>query len=499
MSSKRCIVSRSLHGARLDCGGGAPAATLLFVNDGSELAKLDAMAQAQLCASGEVTARELWDACQWRLTQLEPLLRVLVSRAELGSPGPGPLGGVPVMIKDSSPWPGLPWTLGSRLFATRVTQQQTEYVKRLMGAGLNCVGKSTLSEFGLLASTESRLSGATLNPWDLARSPLGSSGGSAVAVAAGLVPLAHANDGGGSIRAPASACGVFGFKPSRGRTVSATRSTSDFSDMTSEHCLSRTVRDSARFLAITEESQHAGPIGFVREPSPRRLRVAAFTGTMFGVEPEAEVRRAHEQAIALLSELGHHVEPITAPRYSAESADAYYVPAAAAVANIVETVDRTRGEPVQRDELEPFTWSLVDDLALRGPRALPLARQALQDAALAYRSATREFDVVLTPTLGRLPPPLGYLSPLLEPARLLERTREVLAYTPIHNVVGAPAMSVPLFWSDTGLPIGTHFAAAPGQDAMLLALAYELEEARPWRHHWPPFSIPALAQASAPR
>lgn len=463
------------------------------MTDLATLARLDALAQAELCARGELSAAEAWQACHARIAALNPLLRAVVTLAsERGVASPGALSGVPFLMKDSSPWPGMRWTLGARLFAARVTAQQTEYGKRLADAGLVCVGKSALSEFGLLASTETLLDGVTHNPWDLSRSSLGSSGGSAVAVAAGIVPLAHANDGGGSVRAPASACGVFGFKPSRGRTVVANRSGSDFAEMTSEHCLTRSVRDSALFLSITEDRSLAEPVGFTREPSRRRLRIGAWTRTMSGQAPEHAVLQAHDDALKLLTELGHHVESISAPAYEPALTEAYYLVAGAAVTNVVETIDRTRGEPVQRDELEPFTWSLVEAVAAHGPDVLPRARATFARAVAAYREVTRPFDVILTPTLGTEPPLLGHLSPTLSRETLLERTSRLLAYTPIHNIAGCPAMSVPLHWSERGLPIGAHFAGVPGADAMLLELAYELEDARPWRDRWPPHSIPQL-------
>jgi amidase len=464
------------------------------MTDFSELARLDAMAQAELCRRGEVSAPELWDACQARLTALEPLLRcVLTPNHERPAPAPGPLAGVPFLVKDSQPWPGLRWTLGSRLFGERVTGQHTDYGKRLAQAGLVCAGKTALSEFGLLASTESSLAGITHNPWDLARSPLGSSGGSAAAVAAGLVPLAHANDGGGSIRVPASACGIFGFKPSRGRTVSANRSGSDFAEMTSEHCLSRSVRDSALFLSLTEDLTRDDVVGFVSEPSPKRLRVGAFTQTMNGDEPEPSVLAAHEAAVQLLSELGHRVEPMPAPTYRiAELGEAFYLIAAVAIANVVETIDRTRAEPVQQHELEPFTWSLLERLRERGD-VLAETRAEFAQAVRDYREITAGFDVILTPSVPAEPPLLGELSPILSRETLISRSLRVLGYTPIHNIAGCPAMSLPLYWSERGLPLGTQLAAAPGRDAVLMSLAYELEAARPWRDRWPPYSIPRLA------
>jgi amidase len=465
------------------------------VKDLTQLARLDAIAQAELCASGEVSAAELWADCLARIAYLNPLLRAVVTHASApkAASHSGPLAGVPFLMKDSSPWPGLRWTLGSRLFDRRVTLQQTDFGRRLEEAGLVCAGKAALSEFGLLASTETLLEGATLNPWDLALSPLGSSGGSAVAVAAGLVPIAHANDGGGSIRVPASACGLFGFKPSRGRTVVANRSGSEFANMTCDHCLSRSVRDSALFLSLTEDRSLATPVGFVREPSTRRLRIGAWTTTAVGEAPEPPVLRAHEEACALLRALGHSVEPLPAPSYEMPALnEAYYLVAGAAVANVVETVDRTRGEPVQSAELEPFTWSLVEALGERREERVAEALAVFARAVRTYSELTRPFDVILTPTIGVESVPLGYLSPTLGRSTLLQRAARVLGYTPVHNIAGCPAMSVPLHWSEAGLAIGAHFAAAPGNDALLLALAYELERAQPWQHRWPPYSIPTL-------
>jgi amidase len=459
------------------------------------LARLDGVAQAELCARGEVSADELLGACLERIEALNPLLRAVVTVA--GEPrrstSAGPFSGVPFLVKDSTPWPGLRWSMGSRLFAANAALQQTPYGRRLEEAGLVCVGKSAMSEFGLLASTETLLEGVTHNPWELSRSATGSSGGSAVAVAAGLVPLAHANDGGGSIRIPASACGLFGFKPSRGRTVPVSFVSSDFGDMTSEHCLSRSVRDSALFLSITEDRSSGTPVGFVREPIARKLRIATWTRTVMGEEPEPAVRRAYDEAVALLTELEHQVEPITPPVFDGPVlGDAFFLVAGAAVASIVERVDQTRGLPVQTDELEPFTWALVETFLARGPDALPRARAAFAQAVQAYLEATRGYDMVLTPTIATEPWRLGHLSPMLGREELIRRQARANGYAPIHNIAGCPGMSVPLHFPEGGLPIGMHFAAAPGADALLLGLAYQLEQARPWKDRWPPCSIPAL-------
>ncbi|QRN96497.1 amidase [Archangium violaceum] len=465
------------------------------MKDMVSLARLDGMAQAELCARGEVSAAELFDACLARIDALNPLLRsvVTVAREPTRPAKPGPFSGVPFLVKDATPWPGMRWSMGSRLFAANVAQQQTPYGRQLDESGLVCVGKSATSEFGLIGSTETLLEGVTHNPWNLAHSATGSSGGSAVAVAAGLVPLAHANDGGGSIRIPASACGLFGFKPSRGLTVSASFASSDFGDMTSDHCISRSVRDSALFLSITEDRSRGAPVGFVRDPIARKLRIATWTRTVMGSEPEPAVRRAYDEAVALLTELGHEVEPIAPPAFDGPAlGDAFFLVSGAAIAGVVELVDRTRDIPVQSDELEPFTWALVDTFLARGPDALPQSRAVFARAVHTYHEATRGYDVVLTPTIATEPWPIGHLSPVLGREELLRRTARAVGYTPIQNIAGCPGMSVPLHFPDGGLPIGTHFAAAPGADALLLGLAYQLEQARPWKDRWAPYSIPAL-------
>ena len=463
----------------------------------ASLARLDAMAQAELCAKREISPAELFDACLSRIDALDPLLHsvVTVARVRPAATPRGPLGGVPFLVKDATPWPDLRWSMGSRLFRANVIRTQTPYGQRLADAGLVCAGKTSTSEFGLLGSTETLLEGITHNPWDLSRSATGSSGGSAVAVAAGLVPLAHGNDGGGSIRIPASACGIFGFKPSRGRTVPASFASSDFLDITSDHCVSRSVRDSALFLSVTEDPASGAPVGFVRDPIRHALRIATWTRTMLGVDAEPAVLRAHEETVALLVGLGHHVEPIAAPTFDGPAlSDAFFLVAGGAIAGVVDMVDRTRRSPVQEDELEPFTWALVEAFRARGPQALPFSRAVFADAVRSYRESTRPYDVVLTPTLATEPWKIGHLSPVLERAELVRRTGRSVGYTPIQNIAGCPAMSVPLAWSERGLPIGMHFAAAHGAEAMLLGLAYQLEEARPWRDRWPPYSIPALAR-----
>jgi amidase len=464
------------------------------------LVNLDGVAQAELVRRGELSAAELLSACAERVTRCEPLIHSVVSldwqRARTFEPGDGPFKGVPMLVKDVFPYPGLRWGMGSRLFAQNMQAPITPYSSRIDRSGLVVVGKSATSEFGLLGSTETLQEGVTHNPWDLSRSAAGSSGGAAAAVAAGIVPLAHANDGGGSIRVPASVCGLFGFKPSRGRCVPANPGNSDFLALLSDHCVTRSVRDSALFLSVTEA--HDGPlpaIGYVRDASSRRLRIATFTRTAQNDEPDPAVRRAFDEAVNLCASLGHDVRPISAPALDgAALGDAFFLSAGAAMAGMIEMVGSMRGSAVRPDELEPFTWALIRDYQRRGAQALDGARATFTRAAKDYLRAFVDCDVLLTPTLSELPWQLGHLSPLVEPEELLARTARAVGYTPIHNIAGCPGMSVPLHWSAHNLPIGVHFAANVGGDEMLLRLAYELEAAEPWRERWAPHSFPRIIE-----
>ncbi len=461
------------------------------------LARLDAVAQAELVERGELETRELIDAFCERYEAVNPLVRAVpivdLEHAREAEVRAGPFSGVPFLVKDAAPWPGLRWSMGSRLFARNVASASTPYGARIEAAGLVTVGKSAVSELGLLCSTETLFEGVTHNPWDLSRSAAGSSGGAAAAVAAGIVPFAHASDGGGSIRAPASVCGLFGFMPSRGRCVAASLP-SEFGALVRDHCISRSVRDSALFLSITEDRDGAlPPVGHVRDAAGPRLRIAAWSRTLLGDEPEAAVRRAHDDAVALCLSLGHRVDPVAPPDLDGASLGAAVLALlGATVARLLESVDAAREYPVQRDELELFTWAAADAFARRGEDAVAEARAVFSEAAARYLATLRGYDAALTPTLAVRPWPIGYLSPILPLDEIVARTGRVLGAAPIQNVAGCPAMSVPLHWTEENLPVGVQFAAAPGADALLLQLAYELEDARPWRDRWAPCSYPRL-------
>ncbi len=461
------------------------------------LAQLDGIGQAELVRRGELSAAELIQAAMRRSSALEPRLHAIVTPsfdralARAAEPADGPFGGVPYLLKDLTDFEGVRCTRGSRLFLNQISARSPRLVQRSEEAGLIVLGKTNTSEFGLLPSTESLALGPCRNPWNESHSAGGSSGGAAAAVAAGIVPLAQGGDGGGSIRIPASCCGVFGLKPSRGRI----EGDGGGSEINVHHCLSRSVRDSALLLSLTErsdaEAPHA-PVGYVREPSAPRLRFALSTASYFGEEPDPEVKLATEAAARLCVELGHErVE--AAPQLSGEEFAEHFLTLWAS--GPAQLVERLEADPKTRAGvalLEPWTLGLAEEFARKPLGSLEAAHSYFRQVERHIDAFFADADVWLTPVVAELPPRLGELAPDLSFDTLRERCVRYVSYTPVHNVAGTPAMSVPLAFSTGGLPIGAQFAARRGGEATLLSLAYELEAARPWRQRWP-----ALAAAVA--
>lgn len=451
------------------------------------LANLDATAQAELVARGELSALELVDAAIARVEALEPELHALAAtdfeaardRAKAGLDGP--LAGVPFLIKDLAAYPGLRHSMGSRLFAANVAREPTPYSRRVDAAGLVVLGKTRCSEFALLGSTETLLEGVTRNPWDPRRSATGSSGGSAAAVAAGMVPVAHASDGGGSIRIPAAANGLFGLKPGPARV--APTAEADMHGLLIDHCLSWTVRDSALLLSLTS----AEPFDFVAGPNPERLRIGVYTETLPGAEPAPEIAAACEATARLCAELGHRPIPTPPPPVDgARVSRAFFTVAGATMAGLCEAMAGVLGRPPGPDELEPFTLELIDWYRGLPEQAAAAALAEIEESGATMRRFLGDFDLVLCPTLPIAIPELGWLAPTLDRETIIERTEALAGYTPIHNMAGVPAMSVPLHSDGAGLPMASHFAGPRGCEARLLSLAYELEKAAPWIGRRPP-------------
>jgi amidase len=454
-----------------------------------EYRRWDAVEMAALVRQREVSAADLVETAHTLIESRRGLNAVADLIHPTDEPtGTGPLSGVPFAVKELLGWPGLPWTMGSRLMAHNTASGFSPYAARLRDSGVSVVCSTTSSEFGLLGSTETALRGVTHNPWHPELSAGGSSGGSASLVAAGVVPMAHGSDAGGSLRVPAALNGVFGFKPSNRRCAPNQPDSAGLAALLVEHCMSRSVRDSAHLLAATERDRAGAvypPLGLVEDSDPKRLRVAVLSPTLLGRRPEAAVERELAQAAALCESLGHHVEHADPADVDGEALSrAFFVSAALSMSQMAQLVTPMLGRPPGPDELEPFTLELIDWAGTLGPDAHAESERTLADAARGYLRMFDRCDVVLSPTLARVSWPVGHLSPDVGREELIRRTEDAVGYTPIHNAAGCPAMSVPLGRSE-GLPVGVHFAAPPGADGALLSLAYELEAAAPWVHRTP--------------
>ena len=464
---------------------------------GSPFARLDASSQADLVAKGEVTPSELVEDAITRIEALNPKINAIVSplfdraRAAASAPLPdGPFKGAPYAIKDLLDLEGTRKTSGSRLLASHISTETSPIVARSIAAGFIVLGKTNTPEFGLNASTESLLLGACRNPWDLGRSSGGSSGGAAAAVASGMLPVAHASDGGGSIRIPASCCGVFGFKPSRGRMAGS--NAADLADLGVEHCISRSVRDSARVFAWNERRDSAAPlppIGVISRPSSARRTIGFATKDIHGLEPTAPVKVEIERTARRCRDLGHRIEEARLPVDGDEFIRNFMVIWGAGAARTVGLARSMGAKP--EDGLEPWTLHLAEHFARQPAQASPDALSYFAELSRRFDVFFQRYDLMLSPVVHREAPPLGYLGPRTPVDALWDRLTHYVSYTPVHNVAGVPAMSVPLGLSPSGLPIGSQFASRLGNERMLFELAYELEQSAPWAGRWP--------QAAGPR
>ncbi|MFC3580389.1 amidase [Sphingomonas hylomeconis] len=454
----------------------------------SDFAGWDATETAAALRSGAVSALEVVDAAIARSESLNPKLNFLVTddydrardraRAPLGD---GPFAGVPFLIKDLDDLTGLPTRLGTRSTGGfSAAQRHAPLIDGMLATGLNPIGKSATPEHGFLPTTEPLAFGPTRNPWDPTRSAGGSSGGAAAATAAHVVPFAHASDGGGSIRIPASCCGLFGLKTSRNRTL-ATDPGHFPMPLSVQLCVSRSVRDSAALLAAVEAKDSGlPPVGLIRAPSSRRLRVGLVLDSLSGQSPDPEVAVAIQDTAALLEQLGHRVAPTAWPAPLVGMADAFLLVWSKGAANLLAEAGARLGRPPGLDEVEPFSLAMAAIVAGAPEGAVEQAMAYLGSLRPVYDAWLAEFDVILSPVLSLPPPTIGWLAPDLPVDTMAERLTRYVGYTTPYNVVGAPAMSVPGTWSASGLPIGAQFGAAVGDEALLLGLAYELEAARPW-------------------
>ncbi|MEQ9315823.1 MAG: amidase [Henriciella sp.] len=463
-------------------GACAPAQVLSADSLPSET--LDGVRMAELIASGEISSLEFTEAAIARAEKYNPQINAIATpmfdeaRTLAATSPTGAFGGVPTFIKDLSQWKGAPTMFGSRAFKDFVSERDNKFVAQWRKNGVVAIGKSTTPEAGLISSTEPLLTGATRNPWDLNRIPGGSSGGSAALVAARVVPFAQSSDGGGSIRIPAACCGLFGLKPSRGALIQ--ERTTEGIDLSIKHAVTLTVRDSAALFAACEDPDGGiAPTGMITGPASKRLRIGFAPEPINGASLDAETRAGIERTAELCRSLGHEVIDWTMPVDGSEFTDNFLLLWAAGAAGLVDQARAMAPDADITTLVEPWTLGLAQEF---------MANRDKFDAAIAYLAAFEplyhsffeDLDVMLTPTVSTLPPEIGVQAPTREYAPLREAVVNFAAFTAPMNVAGAASMSVPVQWTDGGLPVGSMFSARKGDDGLLLALAYELEAAQPW-------------------
>ena len=477
-----------------------------------DLAVLDATAQAALVRDGSASPSELVDAALARIDALNPALNAVIhrrddrARAEAAAAPDGPFRGVPILVKDlDGSLAGEPLHLGNRLLRdlANTADHDSFLFAKLRGAGCVIVGKTNTPELGLLPTTESRAYGAAHNPWDVTRSPGGSSGGSAAAVASGMVPFAHGGDGGGSIRIPASACGLFGLKPTRGRVSLGPDDGEAWAGLVARHVLTRSVRDSAAALDVIAGDVLGDPYSVAppgrpyREEvgaDPGRLRIGSLVANSPGGLAEVDPRctEAAKDAGALLEQVGHTVEDAYPPALDDIELLLHFTTVlAASTAYDLRKLAHMAGRALGPDDVEPFTWAQAE-------LGRAVTADAYIEAVESLRAWSRRvvhwwepdghgFDLLLTPTMARPPARLGEIRAHDADTAALMATPYV-AFTLPFNVTGQPAMSVPLWWDADGLPIGVQLVAAPGREDLLFRVAAQLEVARPWIERRPPRS-----------
>jgi amidase len=474
-----------------------------------DLARLDATAQAELVRIGEVSPEELTQAAIERAERLNPDLNAIIhplyeqgleeSRGELPD---GPFRGVPFLFKDlGAGLAGQPMHMGMMGLkeADFRLPVDTFLGARFREAGFVTIGKTNTPELGIVPTTEPAAYGPTHNPWDVGRSPGGSSGGSAAAVAAGIVPIAHANDGGGSIRIPASCCGLVGLKPSRGRTSLGPLVGDTMSGLTVEHVVSRSVRDVALALDATHGPAPGDPyvapaplrpymVELGADPGSLRITVVTEPIGVSHIAADPAVVAATREAATMLEGLGHQVDddvPQLDPSF--DLIETFLTRWYAGQTEIIDQFGVLLGRELGPDDVEPLTWAMAEEGRRRhSGQYLGAVSQHQAIARMLGIWFHQGHDLLLTPTMGEVPPPLGsFASDPEDPLKAIHRGEQTAAFTALINATGQPAISLPLGWSEEGLPIGVHLIAPLGREDVLLRVASQLERAHPWADRFP--------------
>lgn len=492
-----------------------------------EYGTYDATGLAQLIKKKKVSYKEVMSEAIARIKKINPILNAVITpmydtaESVIQTPPTGYFAGVPFLIKDLlTAYKGIRMASGCRAYTNYIPQFDSEIVKRYKQSGVTILGKTNTPEFGLVAYTEPKAFGPTRNPWNTALTPGGSSGGSAAAVASGMVPFAGGGDGGGSIRIPSAYCGLFGLKPTRGRVPTGPEHGQIWQGAAVEHVLTRSVRDSAAMLDILQGSDPGAP--YIIEPPvmpytkeiqkpPGKLKIAVSIESPIGTEVHPECKHAALEAAKLCEQLGHNVE-FDQPRIDGIAlAKSYLMLYFGEVAADIETIGKTLGRKPKMSDVEIQTWTLGLLGRTYSAGDFVLSVREWNKAARAMGIFFTKYDVYLTPTTAQPPAPIGFLSPkpiemlaswvmnILGTGRLLTLSGIVdklavkslthAPFTQLANLAGIPAMSVPLHWGTDGLPYGVQCMSSFGSEALLFRLAAQLEKSRPWFNKQPSLPV----------
>lgn len=459
----------------------------------------DMVAMREALADGRTTAATLVEQAIERAEAVNPQLNFIAwrnygrAREQAAAPRPGPLAGIPTLIKDMLPEKGLPAAFGSAALSDFIAPVDAPYAQAIEKAGPISIARSSMPELGLNAVTESPLIGPTRNPWSLDHTPGGSSGGGAAAVAAGVVPVAHASDGLGSIRHGAAPCGLVGLKPSRGRNAGE-EAFRAITDLTVNGCVSRTVRDTAAWLAATQTQDSAclPPVDLVDRPVEHRLRIHAYSAVMrTSAAPDASVARVFGEAVALLDRLGHNVSDAALPFDGPAAMTLLGDITEGMFARRLGMLSQQIGIELRADDLEHRSATLIAAGEAMSDGHYAAAWAAMEDVVAAYLERLEQIDIWMTPTLSHEIPRIGVFGPDVAWGEQRDALIDYAGYCWIDNFAGTPAISLPIGISDTGLPVGIQFATGVGGEALLLALAYQLEAALEWKARTPPIWVGA--------
>ena len=467
-----------------------------------DYAKADAVALAGMVAKKQISPTEALEAAIARTEVVNPAINAVVqtyydqarATAQSAMPDHAPLRGVPMLLKDLGiQMKGTVTTNGSRFFKDAVADHDSTLVERYRAAGLVIFGKTASPEFGYTATTESLLWGQTHNPWNLKYSSGGSSGGAAAAVAAGILPAAHATDGGGSIRIPASHCGLFGLKPSRGRTPIGPDAIENWMGLSVTHAISRSVRDSALLLDVSAGPEAgsrvtpAGPPSFLKALAqpPRKLRIELFETNPFGAAVHPENQAALVKAAQLCEQLGHHVEVAKIELPVGPMMEGSGAITGTGMLTLIKNREKALGRTATENDLEPIIWQTYQKSQTLTAEQIFRGRAAADQVGRAFDQFLTGYDMILSPVTAGPPPLLGALS-LNQPYKdFVPNAIPASCYTSMYNIAGLPAMSVPLHWTADNLPIGSMFAGRFGDEVTLLQLAAQIEHAMPWKDRRP--------------